>query len=231
MDNVGEFVSGHVSGATPSVRGEDQHRSERRSERRSDHRRRGQHRDELLAELKRVRLQRRALGISTVLLLLACGSLALWASSQRSTLDAAAMRNQVQIQRLTEELTEATTELEKSRHAVDSLVLDRIPGLLPFQVGEPLSVDMPFVRELSFKLAAPPASGHECKLVVENDSSSDIRPALSVLLFDDVGIQLARAQLMDGARDALRVDEIRSFFADLEATEGRVPRYFLLVSD
>ena len=223
MEKVGEFVSGHVSGSTPSVRGE--------HHRRTDRRRRGQHREELLAELKLVRLQRRTLAISTALLLLACGSLALWASSQQSTLNAAAMRKQAQIENLTDQLAAATTGLEESRRAVDSLVMDRIPGLLPFRVGEPLSVDTPFVRELSFKLATPPATGHECKLVVENDSSSDIRPALSVILFDDVGIQLARAQLMDGVRDALRADEIRSFFADLEVTEGRVPRYFLLTSD
>jgi hypothetical protein len=102
---------------------------------------------------------------------------------------------------------------------------------LPFRAGEPISVDKPFVRELSFKPAPPPAFGHECKLVVENDSSADIRPALTVLLFDDVGIQLARAQLMDGVRDELRADEVRSFFATLETAEGRVPRYFLLTSD
>jgi hypothetical protein len=223
MEKVGEFVSGHVSGPTPSVRGEDQ--------RRSDRRRRGSHREELLAELKLVRLQRRTLAISTALLLLACGSLALWASSQRSTLDTVVRRKQANIESLTDQLAVATTGLEESRRAVDSLVMGRIPGLLPFRVDEPLSVDTPFVRELSFKLAAPPASGHECKLVVENDSSSDIRPALSVLLFDDVGIQLAQAQLMDGVRDKLRADEIRSFFADLEIAEGRVPRYFLLTSD
>ena len=223
MENAEEFVSGHASGSTPSVRSEEQ--------RRSDRQRRGQHREELLAELTSVRRQRRGLGILTALLLLGCGSLALWALSQRSTLGAAAIRNEVQIQRLTDQLAVATTELEKSRHAVDSLVIDRIPGLLPFRVGEPLSVDTPFVRELSFKLAVPPATGHECKLVVENDSSTSIRPALSVLLFDDVGIQVARAQLTDRARDELRVDEIRSYFADLEIAEGRVPRYFLLISD
>jgi hypothetical protein len=223
MEKVGEFVSGHVSGSTPSVRGEDH--------RRSDRRRRSPRGEELRFELKLLRMQRRTLAISTALLLLACGSLALWAVSQQSTLDTAVMRKQEQIQKLTDQLAAATTGLEESRRAVDSLVMDRIPGLLPFRVGEPLSVDTPFVREISFKLAAPPANGHECKLVVENDSSSDIRPALSVLLFDDVGIQLARAQLTDGARDELRADEIRSFFADLEVAEGRVPRYFLLTSD
>jgi hypothetical protein len=198
---------------------------------RLDRRRRSQHREELLTELKRVRRQRRGLAFLTALLLIAGGSLALWAWNEGSTLGAAAIRNEAQIHSLTDQLAVATTELEKSSSAVDSLVIDRIPGLLPFRVGESLSVDTPFVRELSFKAATPPATGHECKLVVENDSSTHIRPALSVLLFDDVGIQLARAQLTDRARDDLRVDEIRSFFADLETIEGKVPRYFLLISD
>jgi hypothetical protein len=189
------------------------------------------HGEEARVELKLVRQQRRTLAIATALLLLACSSLALWASSQQSSLDAAVRRKQTQIERLTDQLAVASTGLDESRRAVDSLVLDRIPGLMPFRIGEPLSVDAPFVREISFKPAVPPASGHECKLVIENDSSSNIRPALSVLLFDDVGIQLARAQLMDGVRDELRIDEIRSYFANLEAAEGRPPRYFLLISD
>jgi hypothetical protein len=141
------------------------------------------------------------------------------------------VRQQAQIESLTDQLAVATTELEESRRAVDALVTDRVPGLLPFRVGEPLSVDTPFVRELSFKPAAPPASGHECKLVIENHSNSAIRPTLSVVLFDDVGVQLARAQLVDGDHDELRADEIRTFFAALEIAEGRVPRYFRLTSD
>jgi hypothetical protein len=223
MEKAGEFVSEHVSGSTPVVRGDDH--------RRSDRRRRGLHREELQLELKQARLHRRTLAISIALLLVICVSLVLWALSQQSGLDATVRHKQSEIKTLTDQLAAATAGLEESRRAVDALVMDRIPGLLPFRSGEPLSVDMPFVRELSFKPAAPPVSGHECKLVIENDSSSGIRPKLSVLLFDDVGIQMARAQLTDGVRDELRVDEIRSFFGDVEIPDGQVPRYFLLTSD
>jgi hypothetical protein len=223
MGNTVEFDSGQISGSNPPVGVEDHRRSDRRS--------RGSHGEELRVELKLVRLQRRTLAITTALLLVACGCLAVWALRQQSTLGATASRKQEQIVGLTKELAVATTALEESRLTVDSLILGRIPGLLPFQVNEPITVDTPFVRELSFKPAAPPSFGHECKLVIENDSSSEIRPALSVVLFSDVGIELARAQLMDGVRDELRVDEIRSFFASLEIAEGSVPSYFLLTSD
>lgn len=223
MKKVEESDSGQESGLTPPVRGEDG--------RRSDRRRRRSHRGELHVELRRMRQQRRTLAISIALLLLACGTLTLWALTQQSTLDVAVDRKQAKIESLTDQLAVAMTELEESRHAINVLVADRIPGLLPFRVGEPLSVDTPFVRELSFKLAAPPASGHECKLVIENDSSSVIRPTLSVVLFDSVGVQLARAQLVDGDHDSLRADEIRSFFSSLEIEEGRIPSYFRLTSD
>jgi len=223
MKKAADFTSGHVSEPTPAARGEgDRDRGRRHSEWSREGRR---------IELKRVRLQRTTLAISTALLFLACSGLALWALSQASALDVTLRHKQVQIEKITGQLAVATTGLEESHRVVDELVTDRIPGLLPFRVGEPLSVDAPFVRELSFKPAAPPASGHECKLVIENDSNSAIRPRLSVLLFDDVGIQLARAQLTDGVRDELRADEIRSFFASLEVLEGRVTRYFLLASD
>jgi hypothetical protein len=223
MEKVAEFTSGHVSELTPAARGEG-HRD-------SGSHRSGGSREKLRIDLKRTRLQRHTLTISTALLLLACSGLALWASSQQSAFDVAVGREQAQNKRLIGQLTVATIELEESRRAVDALVTGRIPGLLPFRVGEPLPVDTHFVREFSCRPAGPLTSDHECKLVIENDSSSAIRPTLSVLLFDDVGVQLVRAQLMDGVHDELRADEIRSFFASLEIAEDKAPRYFLLTSD
>ncbi len=226
MEKQGEFASGRAYEPIPS--------EHRKGDGGSEPRRRSRSREELRSQLHLLRRQRRTLAILIALLLLACSGLVFWALGRQSALDHlffAVERKQAQIESLTDQLAVATTGLEESRRAVDAMVADRIPGLLPFRVGEPLSVDTPFVRELSFKPAAPPASGHECKLVIENHSSSVIRPTLSIVLFDDVGVQLARAQLVDGGKDALRADEIRSFFVSLEVAEGRVPRYFRLTSD
>jgi hypothetical protein len=224
MEKIEEFVAGRVSGSPSPERREGDRREDRR-------RGRGPVGEELRTELKLVRSQRRTLAISTAFLFLVCGSLAVWASNQQSALRATVIRKQTKIEKVSEELAVATTALAESRHSVDALVMDRIPGLVPFQIGESIPVDIPFVREISFKPAAPPIFGHECKVVVENASDSDVRPALRVLLFDDVGIQLAQAQLMDGVRDELRADEIRSFFAELETAEDSTPHYFLLTSN
>jgi hypothetical protein len=218
-----ELASAHESEPIPSVRGEGRGGS--------GHRRSGWSREELLIEPDPTRMQRRSLAISTALLLLACGGLALWGLNQHSTRVAAMGRLQAQNKRLADQLFAATTALEESRLSLDTLVNSRIPGLLPFRVGEPISVDTPFVLEISFKPATPPASGHECKLVIENDSSSVIRPNISVAVFDDVGIEVARAQLVDASHDSLRPDEVRSFFANLESADGIVPGHFRITSD
>ncbi len=202
--------------------------NQRRGERR--HRPRGPHGEELRVELGVARRHRRVLAISTALLLLACGVLGVWALRQQSVLSAALNRRQAEVEKLTADLAAATTEAEEVRRTVDALVMDRIPGLLPFRTDEPLSVDLPFVREISFKQADAPVNGYECKLVVENDSDTEIRPALRARVFDEVGIQLAEAQLMDGVRDELRAEEIRSFFANLEVPKGSAPRYFQLTT-
>ncbi len=160
MEKVAEFTSGHVSEPTPAARGEGYRDS-------GSHR---SSREGLRIDLKRARLHRHTLTISTALLLLACSGLALWASSQQSAFDVAVGREQAQNKRLTGQLTVATLELEESRRAVDALVTGRIPGLLPFRVGEPLPVDTHFVREFSCRPAGPLTSDHECKLVIENDS-------------------------------------------------------------
>jgi len=202
-------------------------------QRRGDRRRgpRGPHGEELRVELGVARRHRRALAISTALLLVAFVVLGAWALRKQSVLYAAVSRRQAEVEKLTAQLAASTTELEESRRAVDALVMDRIPGLLLFRTDEPLSVDLPFVREISFKQADAATNVYECKLVVENDSATEIRPALSARIFDEVGIQLAEAQLMDGVRDELRAEEIRSFFANLEIAKGSVPRYFQLTTD
>jgi len=171
----------------------------------------------------------RSLAISTALLLVACIGLALW-GYQQSTRAAAMERQQAKIKSLTDQLFAAKTELEEARRSLDTLVDGRIPGLLPFQVGEPIAVDIPFVRELSFRPATPPASGYVCKLVIENDSSAPIRPIITVIAFDEVGTQVAWARLVDARHEPLRTGEIRSFFANIVTTNGVVPRHFRIAS-
>jgi hypothetical protein len=168
---------------------------------------------------------------STALLLLALSGFALWSSYQLFIRAAVMTRQQAQIKSLTNQLFAATTELDEFRRRLDTVVEGRIPGLLPFRVDEPISVDTPFVREISFKSATPPASGHQVKIVVENDSDARIRPIISVLIFDEVGAQVARVRLVDGRRDALRSGEIRSFSADFHTADGSVPRHFRIDSD
>jgi len=218
-----ELGSAHESEPIPTVGGEGRGGS--------GHRRSGWSRVELQTESDPTRMQRRSLAISTALLLLACGGLALWGLNQHSTRVAAMGRLQAQNKGLADQLFAATTALEESRLSLDTLVNSRIPGLLPFRIGEPISVDTPFVREIRFKPATLPASGYECKLVIENDSSSVIRPNISVAVFDDVGIEVARAQLVDASHDSLRPDEVRSFFANLESADGIVPGHFRITSD
>jgi len=174
--------------------------------------------------------QHRTFPISTALLLLTCIGLALW-GYQQSTRAAAMERQQAKIKSLTAQLYAAKTELEETRRNLDTLVNGRIPGLLPFQVGEPIAVDIPFVRELSFSPATPPASDYVCKLVIENDSSDLIRPIITVIAFDEVGTQVAWARLVDASHEPLRVGEIRSFFANIVTEDGIAPRNFRITSE
>jgi len=221
-DHQRQLVSAHGSEPIPSVRGEGRGGS---GQRRSDWRR-----EKLRIESDPTRMQRRGLIVVIALLLLACGGLGLW-GYQQSTRAAVVGRQQAQIKSLTDQLFAATTELEEARLRLDTLASGRVPGLLPFRVGEPIPVDVPFVRELSFKPATPPGSGHVCKLVIENDSSALIRPIINVVVFDDVGTQVARARLVDARHDALRIGEIRSFFANIETADGVVPRHFRITSN
>jgi hypothetical protein len=223
MERLGKFPAARTADAAPTARGE--------SFADAAQRRTGMSREELRIEIRRIRFHRNSLATATAILFAACTGLAFWALQLQTTGQVANARQQEEIRSLSGQLAAATSDLDVARREVDALVSERIPGLIAFRVEEPLAVDTPYVREFSFKPTNSFGSVHEAKLVMENNSGTLINPSLDVVLFDEVGVEISRAEIVNGDRDALRADEIRTFFASLEIPEGRTPRYFRLTSD
>lgn len=223
MERLGKFSSARTADAVSTPRSE--------SLADAAQRRTGMSREELRIEIRRIRFHRNWLATATAILFAACTGLAFWALQLQTTSQVSVARQQEEIRSLSTQLAASTNDLDVARREVDALVSERIPGLLAFRVDEPLAVDTPNVREFSFKSANSFGSVHEAKLVMENDGDALINPTLDVVLFDEVGVEIARAEIVNGDRDALRADEIRTFFAKLDTPEGRVPRYFRLSAD
>ena len=91
------------------------------------------------------------------------------------------------------------------------------------------------VRDITFsRLRGSEKAAYEYQAVIENRSSEALTPTVTVLLFDRLGIQLGRSQVVatepKGTRrsPALRPGEIRTFFSVVDLDLDRDPFYFLL---
>ena len=129
----------------------------------------------------------------------------------------------------------ASSELETARNAMDTLVQNRIPGLLPLKYDEAISVDDKYIRNIIFTLVKNGKKrNYEYRLVMHNDTLSVIRPVVEILLFNDIGIQIGVTQVentdasTETERSVLDPGEVRSYTSSIDLIRDEEPSYFLL---
>ncbi|MGD8630432.1 MAG: hypothetical protein PVG72_06835 [Gammaproteobacteria bacterium] len=129
------------------------------------------------------------------------------------------------------------TELETLRNELDTLVQERIPGLLPLKFDEAINIDNTFIRNIIFTEAINGKKRNfEYRLVMHNDSLSVILPKVEILLFNDIGIQIGAAHVeytdasSEASRAALDPGEVRSYTSAINLLRNEEPRYFLLAT-
>ena len=128
-----------------------------------------------------------------------------------------------------------SSELETARNDMDTLVQERIPGLLPMQYDEAITVEDKYIRNIIFTLVINGKKrNYEYRLVMQNDTLSVARPVVEILLFNDIGIQIGMAQVGDAdistvtERAALDPGEVRSYTSSIDLLRDEEPSYFLL---
>ncbi len=132
-------------------------------------------------------------------------------------------------------LKAVTRELETVRKELDTLVQNRIPGLLPLKYDEAITVDNQYVRNIIFTLVKNGKKRkYEYRLVMHNNTLSIIHPAVDILLFNDTGIQIGVAQVeykdasTKSGHSALDPGEVRSYTSFIDLNRDEEPRYFFL---
>jgi len=132
-------------------------------------------------------------------------------------------------------LKAVTSELETVRKELDTLVQNRIPGLLPLKYDEAITVDNQYVRNIIFTLVKNGKKRkYEYRLVLHNDTLSIIQPVVDILLFNDTGIQIGVAQVeykdasTKAGHSALDPGEVRSYTSSIDLNRDEEPKYFFL---
>ena len=128
-----------------------------------------------------------------------------------------------------------THDLETIRKDMDALVQDRIPGLLPIKYDEAITINDQYIRNIIFtQVKNGKKRNYEYRLVMHNNTLSVIRPAVEILLFNDIGIQIGVTQVKYTDASAgtehsvLDPGEVRSYTASIDLIRDEEPSYFLL---
>ena len=232
MEEARDFTTQESSGSEMLPRG-----SERAEPRTSEHRHHGSRR-ELRARVDALRKQQRRLALATAAAVTACVVLLFTGRSLESkvdelekTLAEERAQSQTRLDQVQTDLTNARKALKTAHSSISTLVEQRIPGLQPLKLVEALPTASSMVRDVTFSRPAGSDQGYEIKAVLENGSRTSVSPALRIVLFDELGVQVGHAQIgseSDGENLTLRPGEIRSHFAVIEVDPGNQASYFRL---
>ena len=156
------------------------------------------------------------------------------ASDARAASDAQRGRLELGMRESAAQLAVVQHNLREAQERVAELVNERLPGLGALVLGRPIPIGQHFIRDITFdEVRDATREGIEYKLVIENTSSSPIKPDLSVQLFDAVGVQLGSSRPIEMRGDEaplLRAGEIRSYFAVFDPPGSKLPAYFRIIA-
>jgi len=139
--------------------------------------------------------------------------------------------------------SEAELETLRTRSAemqadLNSLVNNRLPNLNPLELDQTLTVDAPYVRNITFReTGLGDRRQYEYSAVLENASREPVTPKIRLLLFDDLGIQTGSVTIAKEAATSnsdmefLAPGEIRAYTDKIPTATTARPRYFLVLAD
>ncbi|MDD5036156.1 MAG: hypothetical protein PHE55_15510 [Methylococcaceae bacterium] len=125
---------------------------------------------------------------------------------------------------------------EKMRKEIQALVKSRLPDLIPLTLDEVMEINEGIVKKFSFTLTGKKDKRvFEYKLILQNNTKTDIHVDLELLFFNRIGYQVASAKVGSGksgvpAQEILEAGEIRSFESSFELQPDAEPEYLKIMT-
>ncbi len=131
------------------------------------------------------------------------------------------------LQKTQSELDALVPQLESLRGDLDTLIQDRFPDLTPLKVNEMLTIDNHFVKSAVFTVIKRSKKDvYKYLAVLENDSTTKIKPNFRVLLFNEFGVHIATDEVMDEV--VLGPGESRDYTAEIKFFFETNPKHFFI---
>jgi hypothetical protein len=134
-------------------------------------------------------------------------------------------------QKLQRELAGLKPKIEAMSSEIESLTLNRLPGLVKLTYDKVLPVGNQYIKNIVFtQTGNEKIRRYEYKVVMDNRNLLPVRPEAKILFFDRVGIQVGVSELGMGnglpITEPLERGEIRSYHSSIELSDDLEPEYF-----
>ena len=133
------------------------------------------------------------------------------------------------------ELHKVAPELEQLRIDLEKLIRGKLPRLRELKYDRVLPLDEAYLKNITFtEIINRDSRAHEYKLVVQNNTSAPLWPEIQLLVFNELGIQVGKAEIGTSDPNALKagslgVGEVRSYSAAIQFLDkNAMPAYFML---
>lgn len=180
---------------------------------------------------RRLRHQRIAMvvliGIAALILLVTVG-ISTSAGNQERDMEFRLNRKDIEIAKL-----RATVEQQQA--SIKGFVNQRLPGLIDMEFDRVFEVDHPYVRTIAFtNVRTKQNNGYEFRIVLENQTAPIAAPAIDIILFGALGLEIDRRKLrVDRGVNTIEIEilsrgDVRSYVDSFSVQEDAAPAYFLV---
>lgn len=175
----------------------------------------------------RSRIKILGLGVTLGVTLLVLMVVSIYSASKISSLGGDNMALERKLLISEQEIQSLKPQLEKSRSELNELVQKRFPNLQPLEINNMLEINEGLIKQVVFtKIKQGKQDVYKYLVVAENSAIKKINPSFRVLLFDEFGVHVASADVVD--KRALEPGESRDYTAELELLFETIPKHFFI---
>jgi len=175
----------------------------------------------------RSRIKILGLGVTLGVTLLVLMVVSIYSASKISSLSGEKMDLERKLVTAEQEINTLNPKLEKTRTELNDLVQSRFPNLQPLTINNMLEINEGLIKQVVFtKIKQGKQDIYKYLVVVENAAIKKINPSFRVLLFDEFGVHVGSADVVD--KRVLEAGESRDYTAELELLFETTPKHFYI---
>lgn len=163
------------------------------------------------------------LGVTLLVLLV----VSIYSVAKISSLNGEKMELERSLLAAQEKIEILTPQLEKTNSELNDIIQKRFPNLRPLVINQMLEVQEGLIKQVVFtKIKQGSRQVYKYLVVAENSAVKKINPSFRLLLFDEFGVHLGSADVVD--KRVLQPGESRDYTDEFELLFESTPQHFYI---